>query len=213
MNVKLTTAITAGVMLIGTAVPVLAIPATLPIDYRIGPAPGDATATGLAPLGANVTQYQDGLGVDSLAKTFFPPNGLNDDPHEVGPGETLKVQLGARVTGVWLLRLFQESLAGNDTTDAGQVHLYDSLNNLITSFSFNGTGNIGGTGEKFVDFGGALDAKYAIFSASSGSLLDQIANKDYSVAGFTTAPDGGSNLVLLGSGLCALGLARRRFVS
>jgi hypothetical protein len=71
----------------------------------------------------------------------------------------------------------------------------------------------------FIDFNGSIPVDHAIFSADAipanlGTAIGIIlANRDYSVAGFTTAPDGGSNLLLLGSALSALGLARRKFLS
>ncbi len=207
MNIKLNSVITAGVLIAGTAAPIFAIPATLPIDYRVGGVPAGSSATGVVGFSglnpivgpAIVTQNSDGLGVNSPSPLqFFDDNG------EVGPLETLTVKLGAPVTGAWVLQLFDEL-----SDDEGTVKLYDSSNVLLNSFNFSGAGNLASNGEKYIDFLGAIAADHATFSAPGGIG----ANKDYSVAGFTTAPDGGTNVMLLGSALSMLGLVRRKLLS
>jgi hypothetical protein len=204
MNIKLITTLAAGVLMATTAVPVLAIPAVLPIDYRVGGVPAGSSATGIG--GGSVTQNGEGLGVNSSSV-----NAFNDDNSEVGPGETLTVTLGANVTGAWVLNLFDEAF-----DDAGTVELFNAVNVSLGTFGFNGLGNApAGTGELFVDFGGSILVDHAKFSAGSSSTLDQVFNKDYSVAGFTQAavPDGGTNLVFLGTAVSVLGLMRRKLIS
>jgi hypothetical protein len=207
MNVKLITAITAGVMTAGTAVPVLAIPVTLPIDYRSGGVPAGSSATGIG--GGSVTQNSEGLGVNSAGFAIFDDNG------EVGPGETLTVPVNATVTGVWLLQLFEEGTPLGPVIEAGSVELFDA-NGSLGVFTFDGTGNPpkpASNGERFVDFGGAFAVTSATFNGGPGEFFpDQVLNEDFSVAGFTTAaPDGGSNLLLLSSAFSALGLMRRKW--
>jgi hypothetical protein len=208
MTIKLNSIIAAGVLIAGTAAPVFAIPATLPIDYRVGGVPAGSSATGIVGFSgitpivgaATVTQNSEGLGVNSPSSLAFL-----DDNGEVGPFETLTVALGAPVTGVWVLQLFDEFF-----DDQGTIKLYDASNALLNTFTFSGTGNLAPNGEKYIDFLGAIAADHATFSAPGGIG----SNKDYSVAGFTTAaPDGGTNLMLLGSALSVLGWVRRKFLS
>jgi hypothetical protein len=180
MNIRLLPVITAGALISGTAVSVLAIPGALPIDYRSGGVPAGSSATGIG--GGTATQTIEGLGVNSAGFAPFDDNG------EVGPGETLSVQLNTSVTGVWLLQLFDEvDFFGRPAVDAGSVELFDAGNVSLGLFGFNGAGNPprpGGNGEEFVDFGGPKFVHHAVFSTPD---TDQISNKDYSVAGFTRA--------------------------
>ena len=58
-------------------------------------------------------------------------------------------------------------------------------------------------GDVYVSFGGPLDVVNAQFY-SAGALDTLLSGKNYSVAGFTTVPDGGTTLVLVGIGLLGL---------
>ena len=75
------------------------------------------------------------------------------------------------------------------------------------AFSFNGLE--ASSGNFFINFGSAYNVNSAQFytvNATSGMGVP-----DYCVAGFSSVPDGGTTLTLLGIGFLSLTVLRRRF--
>jgi hypothetical protein len=102
------------------------------------------------------------------------------------------------LTGAWVTNLFSAS------AEAGVLELVTTTGTDILDFS-----GLNSTGNAYVNFGSALDVLAAEFCALSPT--GQLLNQSYSVAGFTTVPDGGTTLTLLGIGLIGLTTLRRRF--
>ena len=92
------------------------------------------------------------------------------------------------------------------------MQLSTSTGTYYASFLGQQTSSQNPLGDVYVNFGGALDVLSAQFYAVNavGTL---VGNQNYSVAGFTTVPDGGTTLTLLGIGLVSLTGLRRRFAS
>ena len=175
---------------------------------------GGGTATALPSANTLKQSVTDGLGVDTASRLNFI-----EDPHEVSPGETLRIDFsgvtGDNITGVWLTKLFDEAV-----DDSGSVQLFPVVGPSVT-FNFTGvqTPAVNPLGDFYVDFGGALDITRADFKATGSGIGGVLANRDYSVAGFTTVtpktravPDAGSTLLLLGSVISGIGLMRRKFL-
>jgi VPDSG-CTERM motif len=86
--------------------------------------------------------------------------------------------------------------------ESGVLELVTTTGTDIIDFSGSSTGNV------YINFGSALDVLTAEFCAldPTGQLFTQ----SYSVAGFTSVPDGGMTLTLLGIGLLSLVIFRRK---
>ena len=64
-------------------------------------------------------------------------------------------------------------------------------------------------GDVYVSFGGPLNVLSAQFY-EAGEVNTLLSGKNYSIAGFTTVPDGGTTLILVGIGLLSLVILHRR---
>jgi hypothetical protein len=85
------------------------------------------------------------------------------------------------------------------SAESGVLELVTTTGTDIIDFSGQNS-----TGDVLVNFGSA--AEFCALNPTG-----QLFNQSYSVAGFTTVPDGGTTLTLLGIGLVSLTALRRRF--
>ena len=104
---------------------------------------------------------------------------------------------GLGLTGTWVTNLPSTAL------ESGVLELITTTGTDYFDFSGNSSGDV------YINFGGALDVLTAEFCALDAT--GQLFNQTYSVAGFTSVPDGGTTVVLLGIGLLSLVVFRRRF--
>jgi hypothetical protein len=103
--------------------------------------------------------------------------------------------------------------SGNGLTGASITNLFagscESILELVTTsgtdiLDFSGTSS----GNVYINFGSALNVLTAEFCALDPT--GQLFNQSYSVKGFTSVPDGGTTLTLLGIGLMSLVVFRRK---
>ena len=104
---------------------------------------------------------------------------------------------GLGLTGTWVTNLPSTAL------ESGVLELITTTGTDYFDFSGNSSGDV------YINFGGALDVLTAEFCALDPT--GQLFNQTYSVAGFTSVPDGGTTVMLLGIGLLSLVVFRRRF--
>jgi hypothetical protein len=194
--------------LFGAATSALAIPSTLGIDFRsaawsnangqIQDTVGNITASAILPAGS-VLSYSStaGLGMNSPA-----PLGLATvDILNLAFGG----QSGNGLTGAWVTNLF------SGVVDEAGVAVLRLASGATDAIEFLGqkTASQNPLGDVYISFGGALDVVSAQFY-EAGALDTLISGKSYSVAGFTTVPDGGATVMLVGIGLLGLiGVYRR----
>jgi len=192
------------IALLGGVASAVAIPSSLGIDFRttawdppVAPTQktvGNITATAAYPPGSILT-WSSTAGIGISAQGFLA---------KLSPVDILNVTFangsGNGLTGALVTNLFSNSL------ESGVLELITTTGTDIIDFS--GL-NSNSSGQDYINFGGALDVLTAEFCAldPTGQLL----NQTYSVAGFTSVPDGGTTLTLLGIGLISLTVLRRRF--
>jgi hypothetical protein len=180
--------------------PAWAIPSSLPIDFRttawdLQTEPtqktvDDITAFAAFPPGSVLTWSSTaGLGLDADGFLALSPVDILNFTFANGSGTGL--------TGVWVTNLPAGSL------ESGVLELVTTTGTDILDFvGKNSTGN------DYISFGGALNVLTAEFCAldPTGQLFSQ----SYSVAGFTSVPDRGTTLMLLGIGLISVIALHRR---
>lgn len=181
-------------MVIGAA-SASAIPTTLSVDFRSAAwqqaagkssfSVGNVTDTAVFPFGSTLTASSTaGLGVN------VPLSWTTADIMNV----TFSLGSGKGLTGAWVTNLF------SGTLELGTLVL-DTTQGVI-DISFSGQNSLG---DLYVSFGGAYNVTGAEFFEGG------IGSKPYSVAGFTSVPDGAATLTLLGIGLVSLTALRLRF--
>ena len=105
---------------------------------------------------------------------------------------------GNGLTGAWVTNLFSSS------GESGILELVTTTGtDIIDFYGQNSTGDV------YINFASALNVLTAEFCALSPT--GQLFSQTYSGAGFTTVPDGGTTLALLGIGLVSLPALRHRF--
>jgi hypothetical protein len=196
------------IALLAGGVAAWAIPSSLPIDFRTNvwdpaAAPtqetvGDITATAAFPPGSVLTwSSPDGLGIDSPSLLGLGTIDILNFTFAAGSGNGL--------TGAWVTNLFNGLI-----DESGLLVLTTTTGLDYIGFSGLQTSTQDPLGDVYVSFGGALNVLSAQFEVVNavGTL---VGNQNYSVAGFTSVPDGGKTLTLLGIGLISLMVVRRRF--
>jgi hypothetical protein len=188
------------IAMVSGAASALAIPTTLSVDFRSAAwqsaaghtsySVGNVNASAVYPWGSTLAASSTrGIGVN-VPLSLVSADILNT---------TFSLGSGNGLTGVWVTNLF------SGTLESGTLVL--DTTNGIEDFFFSGTQSQSQNplGDVYVSFGGAYNVLGAeFFEAGLGS-------KPYSVAGFTSVPDGGATLTLLGIGLVSLTAFRRRF--
>lgn len=184
-----------------------AIPTTLGVDFRSAPwqlpagkttyTTGNVTDTAAVPLGSTLTSSSTaGIGIKSPTALLGTFDILN---------VVFSLGSGTGLTGAWVTNLFSGTLETGtlvlNTTKGFESFLFSGLQ----SSSQNPLGDV------YVNFGGAYNVVSAQFYSSNP--LSIVGVKDYSVAGFTSVPDGGTTLALLGIGLITLTIFRRKVVA
>jgi hypothetical protein len=185
-----------------SAISAFAIPTSLGVDFR---SVAWKSANG-APSGSvnNV-----------IASATFPPGstlgwtstegiGVNGygGATTIGLLEIMDVKFtlgsGSGLTGAWVTNLFYQPFLGETgllalttTSGATKTILFSGLNTAAQN----------PLGDVFVGFGGSYNVVDAKFFGITGN---------YSVAGFSKVPEGGTTLALLGMGLLGLSALRRR---
>ena len=151
---------------------------------------GNITASAAFPPGSVLTWSSTaGIGIDADGILALSPVDIMNVTFANGAGNLL--------TGAWVTNLFTGSL------ESGVLELITTTGTDYFDFSGNSSGNV------YVSFGSALDILTAEFCALDPT--GQLFNQSYSVAGFTSVPDGGATLTLLGIGLLSLVIFRRKF--
>jgi hypothetical protein len=178
-----------------------AIPTNLAIDLRspnwgsaIGTTQdtqGNVTAFAAFPPGSVLT-WSSTAGIGIQAPSILAASALDI------LNMTFASVSGNGLTGAWVTNLFGGS------AESGVLELVTTTGTDIIDFSGQNS-----TGDVFVNFGSALNVLTAEFLALNPT--GQLFSQSYSVAGFTTVPDGGTTLTLLGIGLVSLTALRRRF--
>ena len=196
--------------LFGGAASALAIPSSLNIDLRTAPwstspgtvtdTVGNVTATAAFPPGS-VLNWSSTAGISINSPSFLGLGTIDILNFSFAAGS------GNGLTGAWVTNLFNGLI-----DESGVVQLNTSTGTYYASFLGQQTSSQNPLGDVYVKFGGALDVLSAQFYAVNavGTL---VGNQNYSVVGFTTVPDGGTTLTLLGIGLVSLTGLRRRFAS
>jgi hypothetical protein len=141
---------------------------------------------------------------DPFAKlTFIMTTGLWVDADgflALSPVDVMNISFangsGNGLSGVSITNLFTGSL------ESGLLELVTTSGTDIVDFSGSSSGNV------YVNFGSALNVLTAEFCALDPT--GQLFNQSYSVKGFTSVPDGGTTLTLLGIGLLSLVIFRRK---
>jgi hypothetical protein len=193
----------------GGAASAFAIPSTLSVDLRTAgwkssngqsqDTVGNLTATAVAPAGSTLTwSATAGLGISS------PPSVLG-----LGTVDILNLTFGNGsgngLSGAWVTNLFNGLI-----DEVGLLVLKTTTGTDILNFSGLETQSQDPLGDVFVSFGSAHNVLSAQFY-EAGELNSLLSGKNYSVAGFTSVPDGGRTVTLLGLGLLSLVVFRRRF--
>jgi hypothetical protein len=192
------------IALVSGAASALAIPTTLAVDFRSTAwqsaggkssySTGNVTDTAALPAGSTLTQSSmAGIGINAplLSGTFDILNAA------------FSLGSGSGLTGAWVTNLFSGTLETGalllNTTQGLQTYFFSGLQ----------TSSQDPLGAAYINFGGAYNVLSAQFVAVNP--LSILGSKNYSVAGFTTVPDGGTTLTLLGIGFISLTALRRRF--
>ena len=189
------------VALLGGAAAAWAVPSNLSVDFEstawdppTAPAQetvGNITVTAEFPPGS-VLSWSSTLGLGVSAQGLIG---------EASPIDIMNVSFangsGLGLTGTWVTNLPSTAL------ESGVLELITTTGTDYFDFSGNSSGDV------YINFGSALDVLTAEFEAldATGELF----NQTYSVAGFTSVPDGGTTVTLLGIGLLSLVVFRRRF--
>jgi hypothetical protein len=152
---------------------------------------GNITVTAEFPPGSVLTWSSTlGIGIDAPGILALSPVDIMN--------VSFASNSGSGLTGVSITDLPSGSL------ESGVLELFlaGGTSDII---DFSGDSS---NGDLYVSFGSALDVLTAEFLAvdPTGQLLGQT----YSVAGFTSVPDGGTTLTLLGIGLLSLVIFRRK---
>ena len=193
------TILSLAIAMVSGAVSALAIPSTLGVDFRTpawqsaaghsSDTVNSVTATAVYPPGSTLSASST-LGIGINAPT--PSSGTIDILNV-----TFSLASGNGLTGAWVTNL--------GTLEAGELVLDTTQGDLTFSFS----GAQASSGDLFVSFGSAYDVLSAQFYTVNATSV--LGVPDYSVAGFTSVPDGGTTLTLLGIGFISLTVLRRRF--
>ncbi|MBV8276558.1 MAG: hypothetical protein JO170_15045, partial [Verrucomicrobia bacterium] len=188
--------------LFGATVSVLAVPSTLGIDFRtaawanangqVQDTVGKIRATAALPAGSVLTYSSTaGLGMNSPA------------PFGLATVDILNLTFGGHsgngLTGTWVTNLF------NGVVDEPGILVLTLASGATDAIEFLGqeTASQDPLGDVYVSFGSPLDVLSAQF-LEAGELNTLLSGKNYSVAGFTTVPDGGTTAMLLGISLLSL---------
>ena len=188
------------IALVSGAASALAIPTTLTVDFRSAAwqsaagqsnySVGNVTDSAVYRWGSTLTASSTtGVGVN-VPLSLVSADILNT---------TFSLGSGKGLTGAWVTNLF------SGTLEAGTLVLNTTQG--VEDYFFSGLQpqSQNSLGDVYVSFGGAYNVLSAeFFEAGVGA-------KPYSVAGFTSVPDGGTTLTLLGIGLISLTVLRRRF--
>jgi hypothetical protein len=189
--------------LAGSIASAVAVPSNLDIDLRTSlwssasgttqDTQGKVTAFAAFPPGSVLTWSSTaGIGINAPGFLALSPIDILNISFANGAGNGL--------TGAWVTNLFSGSPEG------GILELVTATGTDIIDFS-----GLNSSGDVYVNFGGPLNVLTAEFCAINPT--GQLFGQSYSVAGFTTVPDGGSTLMLLGIGLISLTALRRRFAT
>jgi len=150
---------------------------------------GNVTAFAAFPPGSVLSwSSTTGLGVDADGFLALSPVDIMNVSFANGSGNGL--------TGASIANLFTGSL------EAGILELVTATGTDIIDFSGSSSGNV------YINFGSALNVLTAEFCALDP--YGQLLNQSYSVKGFTSVPDGGTTLTLLGIGLLSMVIFRRK---
>jgi hypothetical protein len=150
---------------------------------------GNVTAFAAFPPGSTLTWSSTaGIGINAPGFLALSPVDIMNISFASGSGNGL--------TGAWVTNLF------SGTLEAGILELVTTTGTDSVDFSVTSSGNV------YVSFGRALDILTAEFCALNPT--GQLYTQSYSVAGFTSVPDGGTTLTLLGIGLLSLVIFRRK---
>jgi hypothetical protein len=152
---------------------------------------GNVTAFAAYPPGSVLTWSKTpGIGIDAPEILAASPVDILNISFANGSGNGL--------TGAWVTNLFSSS------GESGILELVTTTGtDIIDFYGQNSTGDV------YINFASALNVLTAEFCALSPT--GQLFSQTYSGAGFTTVPDGGTTLALLGIGLVSLPALRRRF--
>ncbi|MBV8275653.1 MAG: VPDSG-CTERM sorting domain-containing protein [Verrucomicrobia bacterium] len=196
-------------VLFGATASVLGIPSNLGIDFRTAAwdnargqsqdTVGGITMSAAFPLGSVLTWSSPaGIGINSPAPSGLATEDILSMTFSGGSGNGL--------TGAWVTDLF------NGVIDESGVVLLTLASGATDTISFLGqqTASQDPLGDVYVNFGGPLDLVSAQFYGA-GELNTMLSGQNYSVAGFTTVPDGGTTLMLAGFGLLSLIVFGKRF--
>ena len=194
--------------LFGATASALAIPSTLGIDFRTAAwtsaggktqdTVGNITVTAAFPVGSTLTQSSSaGIGINSPASFGIATVDILNLTFAGGSGNGL--------TGAWVTDLFNGVI-----DEAGLVVLtLKSGATDVIEFLGQETASQDPLGDVYVSFGGPLNVLSAQFY-EAGEVNTLLSGKNYSIAGFTTVPDGGTTLILVGIGLLSLVILHRR---
>jgi hypothetical protein len=151
---------------------------------------GNVTAFAAYPPGSLLSWSANaGLGVDADGILAASPIDIMNVTFSNGSGNGL--------TGAWVTNLLSGSL------ESGILEIVTTTG-VTDIFDFSGDSS----GDVYINFGTALNIATAEFCAVDPT--GQLFNQTYSVEGFTSVPDGGSTLTLLGIGLLSLVIFRRK---
>jgi len=197
------------IALFGGIASAVAIPSSLGIDFRTTAwdpptAPtqqtvGNITATATYPPGSVLTWSSTaGIGINSPSPLGVGTIDILNMSFAAGSGNGL--------TGAWVTDLF------NGAVDEAGLLVLKLSSGATDTIAFLGqeTASQDPLGDVYISFGGPLNVLSANFY-ETGGFNSLVGNKNYSVAGFTSVPDGGTTLTLLGIGLISLTAFRRRF--
>jgi hypothetical protein len=185
------------IALFGGIASAVAIPSSLSVDFMTpGWVTGDTTetvdnvtVTAVYPPGSTLTASSSlGIGINAPSAIAGTIDLLN---------VTFGLQSGNGLTGAWVTNV--------GLLEGGELVLDTTKGDLTYTF----TGAEASSGDYFISFGGALDVLAAQFYTVDATSI--LGTPDYSVAGFTSVPDGGTTLTLLGIGLLGLVVFRRKF--
>jgi len=189
------------IALFGGIASAVAIPSSLDVDLRsvawssaagtTQDTQGNVTAFAAFPPGSVLT-WSSTAGLGIQAPSILAASALDILNMTFASGS------GNGLTGAWVTNLFSGS------AESGVLELVTTTGTDIIDFAGQSS-----TGDVFVNFGSALNVLTAEFLALNPT--GQLFSQSYSVAGYTTVPDGGTTLTLLGIGLVSLTALRRRF--